>query len=89
MGEIHTNEIAYKTKYNKLKSLGNLLDQRKIAFFNSIKSKEMTEIYKEFMQMKQIFIPKKFTEKIRTKSRKKIKTNEPHETKSTNRNIGR
>ena len=42
---------------------GNLVNQRKIPFFNVIKSEEMPEIYKEFMKINEIFIPKKFMKK--------------------------
>ena len=57
---------------------GNLLNQRKIALFNAIKSEETTKIYKEFMKKDEIFIPRKFKEKITpqdTEEQKKIKAN--------------
>ena len=42
----------------------NLLNQRKIAFFNAIKSEETAKIYKEFVKKNEISIPRKFKEKI-------------------------
>ena len=38
----------------------NLLNQRNIAFFSAIKSKEMAEIYEKLMKMDEISIPKNF-----------------------------
>ena len=43
---------------------GNLLNQRKITFFNAIKSGEIAKIYMELMKKDEIFIPRKFLEKI-------------------------
>ena len=57
---------------------GNLLNQRKITFFNAIKSEETAEIYKEFMKKNEIFIPRKPKEKITpqdTKEKKKVTLN--------------
>ena len=57
---------------------GNLLNQRKIVFFNAIKIEEIAKIYKEFMKKYEIFIPRKFKEKITPQDAeelKKTKTN--------------
>ena len=58
---------------------GNLLTQRKIVFFNALKSEETAKIYKEFMKRDEIFIPRKFKEKITPQDteeqEKKIKAN--------------
>ena len=61
----------------KLKMWGNLLNQWKIAFFNAIKSKETSTIYKYFIGINEIFVPKKFKEKITPQDAKeqKIKRN--------------
>ena len=42
---------------------GNLLKQRKIAFFNAIKCEKTAKIYNEFMKKVKIFITRKFKEK--------------------------
>ena len=65
----------------KLKMWGNPLNQQKIAFYNAIKSEETAKIYNEFMKKDEIFIPRKFQEKINPqdteeqekKKKKKIK----------------
>ena len=78
MGETQTKEKVYKTKNKKLKMCGNLLNQRKIAFFNAIKSEEIAKIYTELMKKDESFIPRKFQEKITpqdTEEQKKIKAN--------------
>ena len=49
---------------------GNLHDQRKIAFFNAIKSEETAQIYKEYLKMDEIFISNKFKEKNNTRHRR-------------------
>ena len=57
---------------------GNLLNQPKIAFFNAIKSEETEKIVKEFTKKDEIFIPKKFKEKITpqdSEEQKKMKAN--------------
>ena len=71
-------EKAYKTKNEKSKMWRNLLNQRKIPFFNAIKSEETTKIYQEFMKRDEIFIPRKFKDKITpqdTEGQKIIKAN--------------
>ena len=50
MEETQTKEKLYRTKNKKLKMWGNLLNQRKIVFFNAIKSEETAKTYKEFMK---------------------------------------
>ena len=57
---------------------GNLLNQRKIAFFNAIKSEEIVKIDTEFMKKDEIFTPRKCQDKISpqdTEEQKKIKAN--------------
>ena len=57
---------------------GNLLNQRKKAFFNAIKSEETVKIYKDLMKRDEIFIPRKLKEKITpqyAEEQKKIKAN--------------
>ena len=50
MVETQTKEKAYKTKNKKFKMWGNMLNQRKVAFFNAIKRKEIANIYLQFMK---------------------------------------
>ena len=45
MVEAQTKEKAYKIKNKKLKMWGKPLNQRKIAFFNALKSEETAKIY--------------------------------------------
>ena len=54
---IHISIYTYMYKI-KLKTLGNLLNQRKLAFFNAIQSEEMAKINKDFMKIDEIFTPK-------------------------------
>ena len=63
MGETQTKEKAYKTKNKKVKIWENLLNQRKIDFFNAIKSEETAKTYKGFNKKDDIFISRKFKEK--------------------------
>ena len=78
MGKAYLNEEAYRTRNYKLKMWRNLLNKRKIAFFNAIKSQGTSEIYKEFLQQCPVFIPRKFRERITaqdTEQQKEIKRN--------------
>ena len=67
-------------KNKKLNVWGNLLNQRKIAVFNAIKSEEIAKIYKEFMRKDETFFPRKFKEKItpQDSEEKKIQANLNH-----------
>ena len=56
MGE--TSKKKKKKRHKKIlriKMWGNLLNPRKIAFFNTIKSEETAKIDKEFMKKDEIF----------------------------------
>ena len=44
-----------------------------ITFFNTIKSKEMAKIFKEFMKKDEIFISRNFKEKITSEDTEKWK----------------
>ena len=64
ISNIYIQEEAFKAKKNLLPMWKNLLNQRKLAFYNTIKNKEFINAYKNFLTQENIFIPKKFREKI-------------------------
>ena len=72
---------------------GNPLNQKNIALFKAIKSKEISAIYKEFIGMKEMFISRKFKEKVKAQDTKEPKNNkykiQPNETKSSERILRR
>ena len=55
----------------------NLLNKRKIALFYAITSEETAKIYQEFMKKDEIFIPKKFKEKITPQYTEEPKKSKP------------
>ena len=57
---------------------GNLLNQRKIVFFDAIKSQEMATIYKDFMKINEIFVLRKFKEKYLKRNTKNQNKAKPH-----------
>ena len=65
-----------------------LLIKVKLAFFNAVKSKEKSSIYKDFKGRDENFIPKIFKEKSHHKmqsKRQKMKTSKPYKIKSSSR----
>ena len=76
MGKFYIQEEAYKARKQKLWMWKNLLNKRKLAFYNAIKSKETARIYNNFLEMEQIYIPRKIREKTTpqdTEEQKNIK----------------
>lgn len=69
----HIQDEAYRMKKRNLRMWNNLLNRRKLAYFNAIKNKETAKIYKSFIEMEEIFIPRKFREKINSQDTEKQK----------------
>ena len=66
MGRSYLKDECYKVRKTKLRMWRNLLNKRKIAFYNAIKSKGMADTYEGFYEREEKYIPKKFREHITT-----------------------
>ena len=77
IGDIHIKEQAYLAKKENIPTWRTLLNDRKMNFYNAIKSAETALVYKNFLKMEEIYIPKKFREKTTpqdTEAQIRIKT---------------
>ena len=59
----YIKEEAYRAKKQNLTMWKTLLNNRKMNFYNAIKSTETAKTYNTFLEMEEIYIPRKFREK--------------------------
>ena len=76
MGKHFIKEEGYNIRRSHLKMWRNLLNQRKLAYYNAIKCRGLSERFREFYEQEEMYIPKKFREKITqqdTETQRRIK----------------
>ena len=64
MGKCFVQEEAYRQRRTNLRMWRNLLNQRKLAYYNAIKCRGMAETFTGFIECRPAFIPRKYREKI-------------------------
>ena len=77
IGDIHIKEQSYLARKEHIQQWRALLNDRKMNFYNAIKSAETASIYRNFLKMEEAYIPKKFREKTTpqdTEAQIRIKT---------------
>ena len=73
----YIEEEAYRAKKQQLTMWKTLLNNRKINFYNALKSTETAKVYNSFLEMEEIYIPRKFRERTThqdTEEQTRIKT---------------
>jgi hypothetical protein len=77
IGDMQIKEQSYLAKKEHIQQWRALLNDRKMNFYNAIKSAETASIYRNFLKMEEAYIPKKFREKTTphdTEAQIRIKT---------------
>ena len=60
----YIQEETFRFRKRKMKTWRSTLNERKLAYFNAIKNREMAKIYENFLKQNEIYIPRKMREKI-------------------------
>lgn len=64
MDSYYIKQESYKIRKYQLKMWRSSLNRRKIIYYNAIRSNTVATIYNSFLSSEEIFIPKKFREKV-------------------------